>query len=37
MSSDHDDHDSAYEGLFGGTSDQWAFGTDFADPLAGIV
>src|SRR5258707_2854743 len=36
MTSDHDDHDSVYEGLFGGDSDHWAFGTDFADPLAGI-
>jgi ring-1,2-phenylacetyl-CoA epoxidase subunit PaaC len=34
--SDHDDDDSVYEGLFGGGGDQWAFGTDFADPLAGI-
>jgi ring-1,2-phenylacetyl-CoA epoxidase subunit PaaC len=34
--SDHDDHDSPYEGLFGGDSDHWAFGTDFDDPLAGI-
>src|SRR3954451_2304380 len=33
---DHDDHDSPYEGLFGGDSDHWAFGTDFDDPLAGI-
>ena len=36
MTSDHDDHDSAYDGRFGGDSDHWAFGTDFADPLAGI-
>jgi ring-1,2-phenylacetyl-CoA epoxidase subunit PaaC len=36
MTSDHDDHDSVYDGLFGGDSDHWAFGTDFADPLAGI-
>jgi ring-1,2-phenylacetyl-CoA epoxidase subunit PaaC len=28
--------DSPYEGLFGGESDQWAFGTDFDDPLAGV-
>jgi ring-1,2-phenylacetyl-CoA epoxidase subunit PaaC len=34
--SDHDDHDSVYAGLFGGMSDHWAFGTDFADPLTGI-
>jgi ring-1,2-phenylacetyl-CoA epoxidase subunit PaaC len=34
--SEHDDHDSPYEGLFGGDSDHWAFGTDFDDPLAGI-
>src|SRR5438552_1636783 len=33
---DHADHDSPYEGLFGGDSDHWAFGTDFDDPLAGI-
>jgi ring-1,2-phenylacetyl-CoA epoxidase subunit PaaC len=36
MTSDHDDHDSVYDGLFGGDSDHWAFGTDFADPLAGM-
>jgi ring-1,2-phenylacetyl-CoA epoxidase subunit PaaC len=36
QTSDHDDHDSVYDGLFGGDSDHWAFGTDFADPLAGI-
>jgi ring-1,2-phenylacetyl-CoA epoxidase subunit PaaC len=36
MTSEHDDHDSPYEGLFGGDSDHWAFGTDFDDPLAGI-
>jgi ring-1,2-phenylacetyl-CoA epoxidase subunit PaaC len=34
--SDHGGHDSPYEGLFGGDSDHWAFGTDFDDPLAGI-
>ncbi|GLY33260.1 1,2-phenylacetyl-CoA epoxidase subunit PaaC [Kineosporia sp. NBRC 101731] len=28
--------DTAYEGLFGGDSSQWAFGTDFEDPLAGV-
>ena len=27
---------SVYDGLFGGEDDHWAFGTDFADPLAGI-
>ncbi|HEX4831224.1 MAG TPA: 1,2-phenylacetyl-CoA epoxidase subunit PaaC [Trebonia sp.] len=28
--------ESVYAGLFGGDSDQWAFGTDFDDPLAGL-
>src|SRR5512146_260658 len=36
MPSEHDDQDSPYEGLFGGMSDHWAFGTDFDDPLAGL-
>lgn len=30
------DHDNAYDGLLGGDSSQWAFGTDFEDPLAGV-
>ncbi len=30
------DHDSAYDGLLGGDDSQWAFGTDFEDPLAGV-
>jgi len=34
---DHDaDHDSVYDGLAGGDDSQWAFGTDFEDPLAGV-
>jgi ring-1,2-phenylacetyl-CoA epoxidase subunit PaaC len=34
---DHDaDHDSVYDGLLGGDPSQWAFGTDFEDPLAGV-
>jgi ring-1,2-phenylacetyl-CoA epoxidase subunit PaaC len=34
---DHDaDHTSAYDGLAGGDDSQWAFGTDFEDPLAGV-
>jgi ring-1,2-phenylacetyl-CoA epoxidase subunit PaaC len=33
----HDgDHESAYAGLLGGDDSQWAFGTDFEDPLAGV-
>src|SRR3954454_5870510 len=37
---DHDhghdaDHANAYDGLLGSDDSQWAFGTDFADPLAG--
>ncbi|GAA3973170.1 phenylacetate-CoA oxygenase subunit PaaC [Actinomadura viridis] len=31
-----DDHDSVFAGLIGGDSSQWAFGTDFEDPLAGV-
>jgi ring-1,2-phenylacetyl-CoA epoxidase subunit PaaC len=34
---DHDaDHQSVYDGLTGGDESQWAFGTDFEDPLAGV-
>ena len=33
----HDaDHESVYDGLTGGDDSQWAFGTDFEDPLAGV-
>jgi ring-1,2-phenylacetyl-CoA epoxidase subunit PaaC len=33
----HDaDHQSVYDGLTGGDESQWAFGTDFEDPLAGV-
>ncbi len=36
-SHDHDaDHESVYDGLLGGDPSQWAFGTDFEDPLAGV-
>ena len=28
--------DSVYDGLLGGDDSQWAFGTDFEDPLAGV-
>lgn len=28
--------DSVHEGLLGGDSSQWAFGTDFEDPLGGV-
>ncbi|MFD1546151.1 1,2-phenylacetyl-CoA epoxidase subunit PaaC [Nonomuraea guangzhouensis] len=31
-----DEHGSIYDGLLGGDSSQWAFGTDFEDPLAGV-
>ncbi|GLZ03313.1 putative phenylacetic acid degradation protein PaaC/phenylacetate-CoA oxygenase, PaaI subunit [Actinomadura sp. NBRC 104412] len=31
-----DDHGSVFDGLIGGDSSQWAFGTDFEDPLAGV-
>jgi ring-1,2-phenylacetyl-CoA epoxidase subunit PaaC len=35
--SDHDaDHASVYEGLLAGNDSQWAFGTSFEDPLAGV-
>ncbi|KQY55714.1 phenylacetate-CoA oxygenase [Aeromicrobium sp. Root495] len=30
------DHESVYDGLLGGDDSQWAFGTDFEDPLAGV-
>ncbi|MFY0405481.1 1,2-phenylacetyl-CoA epoxidase subunit PaaC [Solicola sp. PLA-1-18] len=30
------DHDNVYDGLLGGDDSQWAFGTDFEDPLAGV-
>ena len=30
------DHSSVYDGLLGGDDSQWAFGTDFEDPLAGV-
>ncbi|GGQ41816.1 ring-1,2-phenylacetyl-CoA epoxidase subunit PaaC [Actinomadura coerulea] len=29
-------HGSVYDGLLDGDSSQWAFGTDFEDPLAGV-
>jgi ring-1,2-phenylacetyl-CoA epoxidase subunit PaaC len=33
----HDsDHESVYDGLLGDGDSQWAFGTDFEDPLAGM-
>ncbi|MBC7633372.1 1,2-phenylacetyl-CoA epoxidase subunit PaaC [Aeromicrobium sp.] len=32
----HVDHESVYDGLLGGDDSQWAFGTDFEDPLAGV-
>ncbi len=31
-----DEHGSVYDGLLGPDSSQWAFGTDFEDPLAGV-
>ncbi|KQT93553.1 phenylacetate-CoA oxygenase [Marmoricola sp. Leaf446] len=31
-----DDHESVYDGLLGGDDTQWAFGTSFEDPLAGV-
>ena len=34
--SDDQQHESVYDGLFGGDDSQWAFGTDFEDPLAGV-
>lgn len=33
---DEVDHESVYDGLLGGDDSQWAFGTDFEDPLAGV-
>ena len=30
------DHDNAYAELLGSDASQWAFGTDFEDPLAGV-
>ncbi|CAN5574516.1 phenylacetate-CoA oxygenase subunit PaaC [soil metagenome] len=30
------DHDNVYDGLLGGDESQWAFGTAFEDPLAGV-
>lgn len=30
------DHASVYDALAGGEDDNWAFGTDFEDPLAGV-
>ena len=30
------EHESVYDGLLGGDDPQWAFGTDFEDPLAGV-
>jgi ring-1,2-phenylacetyl-CoA epoxidase subunit PaaC len=32
----NDAHGSVYDGLLGGDDSQWAFGTDFEDPLAGV-
>jgi ring-1,2-phenylacetyl-CoA epoxidase subunit PaaC len=31
-----DDHGGIFDGLLGAESAQWAFGTDFEDPLAGV-
>ncbi|MGP4099863.1 1,2-phenylacetyl-CoA epoxidase subunit PaaC [Nonomuraea sp. KM90] len=31
-----DESGSVFDGLLGGDSSQWAFGTDFEDPLAGV-
>jgi ring-1,2-phenylacetyl-CoA epoxidase subunit PaaC len=37
-SSDQSGHpDSVYDGLLGGDSSQWAFGSDFTDPLTGVA
>ncbi len=37
MTTEHEtDHDSAYAGLLGSDDSQWAFGTSFEDPLAGV-
>ena len=32
----NDAHGSVFDGLLGSDSSQWAFGTDFEDPLAGV-
>ncbi|GAA2124384.1 1,2-phenylacetyl-CoA epoxidase subunit PaaC [Nocardioides bigeumensis] len=32
----NDVHGSVYEGMLGNDTSQWAFGTDFEDPLAGV-
>ena len=32
----NDAHGSIFDGLLGADSSQWAFGTDFEDPLAGV-
>src|SRR6476469_1615981 len=32
----NDAHGSIFDGLLGSDSSQWAFGTDFEDPLAGV-
>ncbi|HYH35344.1 MAG TPA: 1,2-phenylacetyl-CoA epoxidase subunit PaaC [Nocardioides sp.] len=32
----NDAHGSVFDGLLGADSSQWAFGTDFEDPLAGV-
>jgi ring-1,2-phenylacetyl-CoA epoxidase subunit PaaC len=32
----NDEHGSVYDGLLGTDTSQWAFGTDFEDPLAGV-
>ncbi|HCB04465.1 MAG TPA: phenylacetate-CoA oxygenase subunit PaaI [Nocardioides bacterium] len=32
----NDQHGSVYDGLLGTDTSQWAFGTDFEDPLAGV-
>lgn len=34
--SEHDAHESVYDGLLGNDTSQWAFGQDFEDPLAGV-
>jgi ring-1,2-phenylacetyl-CoA epoxidase subunit PaaC len=36
MSDSQDPHGSVYDGLLGGDESQWAFGTSFEDPLAGV-
>ena len=32
----NEEHGSVYDGLLGTDTSQWAFGTDFEDPLAGV-